>query len=149
MPDETDDAGRGPAGGDDVDDGGAEASGTGSDDDFEYRFDPEDFDTDGGSAAGGVSVGAEAGETPDVDAAEDSQGNVAGTLPTSGDVEPQPVSREHALFVALGAYVAVLGGLFLVSPSGVPPTRLAAVTAAVAVGSLAVYALLARADPTT
>lgn len=80
---------------------------------------------------------------------EDGQGNVAGTLPMSGAVEPQVVSLENAFFVAVGVYLAVLAAVFMVSPGGVSLVTVGLVTGVVGAVALLLVGAFGAFDPTT
>ncbi|MFB6074260.1 MAG: hypothetical protein ABEJ89_04540 [Haloarculaceae archaeon] len=81
--------------------------------------------------------------------ADDGQGNVAGTIPMSGAVEPQQPRLENAVFVVVGAYLAILASLVLISPGGVPASTMLAVTVGVALLALALFGVFGLLDPIT
>lgn len=88
----SDDSGRG----DDLAADGAD------DDGREWRFDPQDFPGDEDDADDADDAGGEADDA-------EGEGNVAGEFVPEMPIEPGSPDLGNAVWVALGAYVAVLG----------------------------------------
>lgn len=93
-------------------DGSASATDESTDDGAAWRFDPAEFDGTGPDANG-------AAEDPDhepADAADEEDGNVAGSLfDLEEDLEPGTPTLEGTLFVVLGALTTLL---FLLEAGG-------------------------------
>ncbi|WP_254273649.1 DUF7312 domain-containing protein [Haloarcula marina] len=88
-------------------------------------------------------------EEPDT-ADPSEEGAVAGSFAPDLDVKPQTPTPENVLFVAVGVYVATLAiGQMFVGPVIYAPETLAAITAAVAVGTAVCYGIFSRTDPDT
>ncbi|ACV49097.1 MULTISPECIES: DUF7312 domain-containing protein [Halomicrobium] len=87
----------------------------------DWKFSVDEVGPDAETATNGhdeaVELSSEDVPEPLVDESEsDAGGNVAGSLLSAGPIEPEAASRENALFVVLGVYLAVFGFAAMLSP---------------------------------
>jgi len=121
-------------------------------DDREWKYSIDEVGPDaeaGGQGAQSVEISG--GEVPDeliADAEEDkeSEGNVAGSLTSTGAIEPESPSLENAIFVFVGIYIGLLALLSMTRPAFLgSPQNLLLVTGSVvalAVLSFGIFGLL-------
>jgi hypothetical protein len=123
-------------------------------DDHEWKYSVEEVGPDAGAENGDTdSVEITGGEVPDelvadADDHEDDGGSVAGSLTSTGPIEPEIPSLENTIFVFVGVYIGLIALLSMTQPAFLgSPVNLLLLTGgvvAVAVLSFGIFGLLGR-----
>jgi len=121
-------------------------------DDHEWKYSIDEVGPDAeADGQGAQSVEISGGEVPgeliaDADEGEESGGSVAGSLTSTGPIEPEIPSLENTIFVFVGVYIGLIALLSMTQPAFLgSPVNLLLLTGgvvAVAVLSFGIFGLL-------